>query len=230
MLGFRAGTTRLSWANPLGSFASLLSIIRRCADWNLSVTPPLEKASRDLEPVKPEIEIVRSGEDWFELKYSVASAAGEGIPLAEVQRLLRGGQSEARLTNRKTAVFDPGALDDFEQVLRDAEPRESQPGVYGLKKIQAAYLHTAEEIGARLIGASQFLQAKPPISSLGTLADQLRDYQRSGVQWMAALTMQNLGGILADEMGLGKTVQALALSGSIGSRSGPDRLSVLACL
>ncbi len=180
--------------------------------WNLSVTPRLEKASRDLEPVKPEIEIVRSGEDWFELKYSVATAAGEGIPLAEVQRLLRGGQSQARLTNGKTAVFDPAALDDFEQVLRDADPRQSQPGVYRLKKIQAAYLaHTAEEIGARLIGASQFLQAKPPISSLGTLADQLRDYQRSGVQWMAALAVQNLGGILADEMGLGKTVQTLAL-------------------
>ena len=179
--------------------------------WNISVTPRLEKASRELEPVTPAIEIVRSGEDWFELKYSVATAAGEGIPLAEVQRLLRSGQSQARLTNGRTAVLDLAALDDFEEVLRDADPQQSQPGVYRLKKIQASYLaNTAEEIGARLIGASHFFHAGPLLSSLGSLADQLRDYQRSGVQWLAALAAQNLGGILADEMGLGKTVQTLA--------------------
>ncbi len=179
--------------------------------WNISLTSRLEKASREMEPVTPEIEIIRSGEDWFELRYSVATAAGEGIPLAEVQRLLRSGQSQARLANGRTAVLDLAALDDFEQVLRDADPRQSQPGVYRLKKIQAGYLaNTAEEIGARLIGASQFFHAQPPISSLGSLAGQLRDYQRSGVQWLAALAAQNLGGILADEMGLGKTVQTLA--------------------
>ena len=180
--------------------------------WNISVAPRLEKTKSELEPVAPEIEIVRSGEDWFEMKYSVATAAGEGIPLLEVQRLLRSGQNQTRLTNGKIAVLDPGALDDFEQLLRDADPRQTQPGVYRLKKIQAGYLaQTVEEIGARLRGAAELFQAAPPISSLGSLALRLRDYQRTGVQWLAALAAQNLGGILADEMGLGKTVQMLAL-------------------
>ncbi|MDQ3116360.1 MAG: SNF2-related protein, partial [Verrucomicrobiota bacterium] len=183
--------------------------------WKISVTPRLEKANSELEPVTPTIEIVRSGEDWFELKYSVATAAGEGIPLAEVQRLLRSGQSQARLTNGKTAVLDPDALDDFEQVLRDTDPRQNQPGVYRLNRIQASYLATtAEEIGARLIGASQALQNKHDARNLheqlGSLGEQLRDYQRTGVAWLAALAEQKLGGILADEMGLGKTVQTLA--------------------
>ena len=120
-------------------------------------------------------------------------------------------------------IYGPGR---FRKVLRDADPRQSQPGVYRLKKIQAGYLATtAEEIGARLSGASHFFHAGPPLSSLGSLADQLRDYQRSGVQWLAALAAQNLGGILADEMGLGKTVQTLAfLQLDRGQRSGPDRL------
>ncbi len=182
------------------------------SDWEISVTPRLEKAKSDLEPVAPAIEIVRSGEDWFEMKYSVATAAGEGIPLAEVQRLLRSGQSQTRLTNGKMAVLDPDAFEDFEQVLRDADPRQSQPGVYRLKKIQAAYLtNTAEEIGASLIGASEILRADRELDSLGPLESQLRDYQRTGVRWLAALAAQNLGGILADEMGLGKTVQTLGL-------------------
>ncbi len=181
------------------------------AEWDVSVSPRLEKASDELEAVAPSIEIVRSGEDWFELKYSVASGAGEGIPLAEVQRLLRSGQSQTRLKNGKIAVLNPDALDDFQQVLRDADPRQSQPGIYRLKSIQAAYLaNTAEEIGARLTGASQLFHARPALTSLGPLATQLRDYQRTGVQWLTALAAQNLGGILADEMGLGKTVQTLA--------------------
>ena len=120
-------------------------------EWKISVAPGLEKASHELEPVAPTIEIVRSGEDWFELKYSVATEAGEGIPLAEVQRLLRSGQNQTRLKNGKIAVLNPEALDDFEQVLRDADPRQGQPGVYRLNKIQAGYLtNTAEEIGAQV--------------------------------------------------------------------------------
>ena len=124
------------------------------SEWEISVAPRLEKARSELEPVAPTIEIVRSGEDWFELKYSVATGAGEGIPLAEVQRLLRSGQNQTRLTNGKIAVLNPDVLDDFEQVLRDADPRQTQPGVYRLNRIQAGYLtNTAEDIGARFIGA-----------------------------------------------------------------------------
>jgi len=183
--------------------------------WDIAVAPRLEKASSELEPVAPTIEIVRSGENWFELKYSVATGAGEGIPLAEVHRLLRSGQNQTRLTNGKIAVLNPNALDDFEQVLRDADPRQSQPGIYRLNKIQAGYLtNTAEEIGARLIDAAQALrgagEAIGMVERLGALGQQLRDYQLIGVSWLSALAAQNLGGILADEMGLGKTVQTLA--------------------
>ena len=183
--------------------------------WEITVSPRIEKASSELEPVAPTIEIVGSGEDWFELKYSVASAAGEGIPLAEVQRLLRSGQTQTRMKNGRIAVLNAEALDDFEQVLRDTDPRQSQPGLYRLNKIQAGYLTiTAEEIGVKLIGALEALRsgaAPSVVKELGTLGDQLRDYQLTGVSWLAALAAQNLGGILADEMGLGKTVQTLAL-------------------
>ncbi|WP_045576540.1 DEAD/DEAH box helicase [Desulfosporosinus sp. I2] len=38
----------------------------------------------------------------------------------------------------------------------------------------------------------------------------LRDYQKTGFQWLKTLASYGLGGILADDMGLGKTVQVLA--------------------
>ena len=183
--------------------------------WKISVTSRLEKARSELEPIAPTIEIVRSGEDWFELKYSVATAVGEGIPLVELQRLLRSGQSQTRLRSGKIGVFNPDALEDFEEVLRDTDPRQSQPGVYRLDRIQADYLtNTVEQIGAKLVGAFQASRGRdaPEIrGELGTLGEQLRDYQLTGVSWLAARAAKNLGGILADEMGLGKTVQTLAL-------------------
>ncbi len=180
-------------------------------EWQVTLAPSLGKASAALEPVAPEIEIVSSGEDWFELRYTVASAEGEHIPLAEVQRLLRSGQTRRTLKNGRQAVFDPDALEDFEALLRDADPRQRQPGVYRLDKAQAGYLMaTAAEIGARLVDAAQALRQPAAAPALGSLGEQLRDYQRTGVAWLAALAGQKLGGILADEMGLGKTVQTLA--------------------
>ncbi|MGI8438380.1 MAG: SNF2-related protein, partial [Chthoniobacterales bacterium] len=181
-------------------------------DWEVSLASSLGKTRDSLEPVAPVIDIVSSGEDWFELKYSVATAEGEHIPLAEVQRLLRSGQSRMTLKNGQQAVFDPAALEDFEQLLRDADPRQRTPGVYRLDKAQAGYLTaTASEIGARLLDASRALSPTAVAPDLGSLGEKLRDYQRTGVAWLAALAGQKLGGILADEMGLGKTVQMLAL-------------------
>ena len=97
---------------------------------------------------------------------------------------------------------------DFEEVLRDVDPRQVQPGTYRIKRAHAGYVAaTAEELGSaiqRLVADS----AKPP--ELGSLGKQLRDYQQQGVEWLWRLAQNRLGGILADEMGLGKTVQTLA--------------------
>ncbi len=39
----------------------------------------------------------------------------------------------------------------------------------------------------------------------------LRDYQKTGLSWLCALSQAGFGGILADDMGLGKTIQTLAM-------------------
>lgn len=41
------------------------------------------------------------------------------------------------------------------------------------------------------------------------LRAELRDYQKTGSEWMSFLVEHNLNGILADDMGLGKTLQSL---------------------
>ncbi|KAI1116203.1 SNF2 family N-terminal domain-containing protein [Nemania sp. NC0429] len=44
----------------------------------------------------------------------------------------------------------------------------------------------------------------------GDIYPALFDYQKTGVQWLAELHSQGVGGIIGDEMGLGKTVQAIS--------------------
>jgi superfamily II DNA or RNA helicase len=59
----------------------------------------------------------------------------------------------------------------------------------------------------------------------GELPDFLRDYQMTGVRWMANLQRQGCHGLLADEMGLGKTLQVLTLIRQFGFK-GKDSLIV----
>lgn len=51
----------------------------------------------------------------------------------------------------------------------------------------------------------------PPVAVPAGLRATLRDYQRRGLSWLAALTGLGLGGCLADDMGLGKTITLIAL-------------------
>ncbi|TGJ88139.1 hypothetical protein E0Z10_g659 [Xylaria hypoxylon] len=44
----------------------------------------------------------------------------------------------------------------------------------------------------------------------GDIYPALFDYQKTGVQWLAELYSQRVGGIVGDEMGLGKTVQVIS--------------------
>lgn len=50
-----------------------------------------------------------------------------------------------------------------------------------------------------------------PVRPSHLLHAELRPYQREGLNWLAFLRHNNLGGVLADDMGLGKTLQLLAL-------------------
>ncbi|KAK1835137.1 hypothetical protein QBC39DRAFT_388856 [Podospora conica] len=49
-----------------------------------------------------------------------------------------------------------------------------------------------------------------PLKLPGDIYPSLFDYQKTGVQWLAELFAQQVGGIVGDEMGLGKTVQIIS--------------------
>ncbi|MDQ6810160.1 MAG: DEAD/DEAH box helicase, partial [Verrucomicrobiota bacterium] len=213
-----AGFVLHGQANVVRFFAIDFPKVQR--DWNVAVTAQVQKWTSEIERVTPRLEIVGSGQDWFEVRYSLTTPGGEDFSNAEIQRLLRSGQSQTRLRNGRLAVIDTAGLEDFEQVIRDCDPDQTQPGLYRIDRAQASYFDaTARELGSAIADRREALKkfittpAKSAVNAkakLGSLAKILREYQVTGFEWLTRLAASNLGGILADEMGLGKTVQTLA--------------------
>jgi len=189
-------------------------------DWNVTLTAQVEKWTSEIERVTPRLEIVGSGVDWFEVQYSLVTPGGQVFSNAEIQQLLRSGRNQTRLKNGRLAVIDTAGLEDFEQVIRDCDPSQTQPGLYRINRAHAPYVEeTARELGSAIADRRDALKkfitsANAPVGDstdkLGSLAAILREYQVAGFEWLTRLAANNLGGILADEMGLGKTVQTLA--------------------
>ncbi len=69
--------------------------------------------------------------------------------------------------------------------------------------------HGARELQAMVQKLSQ-LTHLPDIITPEGLKAELRDYQKTGLNWIQCLRENKFAGILADDMGLGKTVQTLA--------------------
>ncbi len=204
-------------ARILAFFASALPRLQR--EWRVTVGERFQHVTREVERIEPRVEIHSSGEQWFDLSYELAATGGERFSGADIQRLLHAGQSHIRRKNGKLAVFDPGLLDEFENVLRESSPDQRQPGVYRLERMQAGALDAfAQDHGVAISGQPQWREwatatrqlERLRAVTLGALDGVLRPYQKQGVYWLHFLAQNGFGGILADEMGLGKTLQALA--------------------
>ncbi|RYD66332.1 MAG: hypothetical protein EOP84_31265, partial [Verrucomicrobiaceae bacterium] len=197
-------------------------------DVEVTVGARFQHVTKEVERVQPQMEVRASGENWFDLQFQLSTDSGENIPMAEIQRLLQAGQTHTRRKNGKIAVFDPGLIEEFQQVLQECNPQQKQPGVYRMDSRHAGYLATVtSERGTTVQGPGDWqswvagtreLERLEPVP-LGTLEETLRPYQKQGVYWMNFLAKNRLAGILADEMGLGKTVQTLALLRVIGGKA-----------
>jgi superfamily II DNA or RNA helicase len=188
-------------------------------EWAVTLEERLERSTQNLERVEPRFQITPSGEQWFDLHVTYDTAGGERLVPADIQRLLRTGQSHTRLSNGKFALLDTGAVEELEQVLVDAAPQQ-QAGGYRLHNAQAGFLDATlrQQSGWRVQAPASWagraaqqrgaVKLEPP--PLGALETVLRPYQKEGVAWLRFLRANGFGGILADEMGLGKTLQVLA--------------------
>ena len=168
----------------------------------------------EITPQRMKVQL-SSQKDWFGVD-GKATLEGLEISLAELLTALRSGRRfvplgdgqfasiSDQLRQRLTAIYDvsqseTGAI----RVARAATPIiEEALGTDIEYESDARW----QEALTRL-NEVRDMQPVPPEGLKATL----RDYQRSGYEWLARLSHWGLGGCLADDMGLGKTVQALGI-------------------
>ncbi|RMZ92705.1 hypothetical protein DV736_g5, partial [Chaetothyriales sp. CBS 134916] len=63
----------------------------------------------------------------------------------------------------------------------------------------------------------------------GDVYPSLFDYQKTGVQWLHELYLQQVGGIIGDEMGLGKTIQIIAFLAGLHYSKKLDKPIIVVC-
>ncbi|MCG3176588.1 MAG: hypothetical protein MOGMAGMI_01546 [Candidatus Omnitrophica bacterium] len=166
----------------------------------------------------------RAGGEWFEARPRVVSG-GRAVPEEEWRRILADSglsEVEGRLMlvddksletlralaglmpplSRRRSADDPVRIDRLE--LLDWVRLRSRGVEITLPAEDEARVQ-------RLLRFERIEPKEPPSSFRGLL----RDYQKTGYDWLAFLYEHRLGACLADDMGLGKTVQAIAFLGGL---------------
>lgn len=151
----------------------------------------------------------------------------DGEPVEEILELIEALSRKRRYFRLRSGEFlDLKDLADwqetaagiYEAAVRDGN--ELNRDTIVLRAYRACYLTSMlENSGLNLSMDEEVRQLSESLTEGGTGTEtpelaagiSLRDYQKRGFQWMAALDKMHMGGILADEMGLGKTAQIIAL-------------------
>ncbi len=151
--------------------------------WKVELGERFQHVTRGIERIEPTLKVVGSGANWFEMDVALETAEGERYSGTEIRRLIQSGRSHLKRKDGGIAVFDPLILDEFDQVLRDCNPDQRQPGRYRIANRQAAFVEAfAQENGARLKAPPHWREwalATRKVSELravplGALDDQLR--------------------------------------------------------
>ena len=128
-----------------------------------------------------------------------------------------------RLKNGQLLSLESKELSELDEVMEQYNISTSQfkNGTAHMNLYRAVALNrTADEMEHVKIRRNEKFNAliqrfksasNQPVVLNENIEDILREYQKTGVQWMNTLGNLGFGGILADDMGLGKTLQVIAL-------------------
>ncbi len=150
--------------------------------------------------------------DWLDLKAIIRFGEYE-IPFIKLRPYIVENIKEFPLPNGEIALIPDEWFSRYSDIfyLAQSENNEIKLEKYHLPILQAfsdsheLELNIEEKLKNLL---SQEIQDYPLPQGLKAT---LRNYQKTGYNWLCFLSENRLGGFLADDMGLGKTLQTLAL-------------------
>lgn len=156
--------------------------------------------------------------DWLEMEYELVIGK-ESLTISNLEEQLQPGKRYLKLSDGTNIYFGEELVQRLSQFLRLINQQSSK----GKEKFRPASFLLVDEL-IKLAdtvetdqGFQQWVQHYQqfdhiqPVKLTNTFKGVLRDYQKTGLDWLAFLNQFRLGGILADDMGLGKTIQVIAL-------------------
>ena len=157
-----------------------------------------------------------SGIDWFDLELAI-HFGDQQVSLKDLQKAILKKQNYITLGDGSIGLLPQAWLDKIAPWLKTGEIKKDRIrfSPYQLGIIDDL-LQNLEERPAYLLELQaryhrlQNLHEQPPVTPSPALRATLRPYQQHGLDWLAFLHENRLGGCLADDMGLGKTLQTLA--------------------
>ncbi len=159
--------------------------------------------------------------DWFDLSVTV-SVEGEPVEFARLFTALSLDEPVLVLDSGTWIRLDRPELARLRELIIEARglAEPAHDTTIRINRFQASWWDDLAALGVvesqsrrweQSVGRLRELTAPEPVTTPPGLDAELRHYQQEGLDWLAFLHRNGLGGILADDMGLGKTVQTLAL-------------------
>lgn len=203
--------------------AHTLEPLMASPDWRWDILPAIDAYREMLEPLTPEFNF-HQGEDWTGFDLGFRAPGSDRLNFDQIRKLLGSGRGTVKMRSGKTAVLAADAVEELEEVLRDADVRQDGSGRYEADPRQLLFLRNIAKAGGPEVPTTDAVE-----QGLGELGQTLRPYQLEGVAFLQSVLDQARGCLLADDMGLGKTLQSLAAIELINARAEKSAPSLVVC-
>lgn len=211
------GTQQFQWLSLLTAHKARLEVL----GWHFDIAPELALDSEKVNSI--DLEIEEQG-NWFDLGVSIEIEGRRIELLPLLLEWLRSNddwqqhQFDILLAqpNARPLRIKRESIQPILSILQ--ELGEINENNIHLPQSQAALLAQLPEIN-RWVGGGHVKELAKKLTSFNGIQNvelpegldaTLRDYQVTGLNWLAFLNEYGFSGILADDMGLGKTIQTLA--------------------
>jgi SNF2 family DNA or RNA helicase len=166
---------------------------------------------------KPVIRVnLKSDIDWFDIEIDI-SFGNQKVGIKELQKAFLKKSNYVTLGDGTLGILPEEWMKKFANYFKTGEIKKNgvqisnyQFGIidelYDELESKPTFLEELYNKKMRLQNISEI----EPIAIPKGIKAKLRDYQHHGLNWLAFLDKNQLGGCLADDMGLGKTLQTIA--------------------
>lgn len=157
-----------------------------------------------------------SGTDWFDMEMNI-DFGDQKVDLKKLQKSILKKSNYVELADGSLGILPQEWIEKYKKYFQLGQVRKNKIEVSNFQ------FNIIDELYEDVENSPDFLkelyEKKKRIAALKELKEvpkpkhlkaTLRPYQKEGLNWMAFLHENQLGGCLADDMGLGKTLQTIA--------------------